>query len=62
MIINDYDEDCNLVMLLFCFKFSGCENERREFDFDIELECLLNLFKEEEGDKVFCCLFNLDIM
>uniref|UniRef100_A0A8W8K4C3 MEGF10_11 n=1 Tax=Magallana gigas TaxID=29159 RepID=A0A8W8K4C3_MAGGI len=59
--INDYDEDCNSVMLPPRSKFSGCENERREFDFDIEPECLLNLFKEE-GDKAPCRSSNPDIM
>lgn len=41
---------------------SGCESERRELDFDIEPECLLNLFKEEEGDKSPCRSSNPDIM
>eukprot|EP00105_Crassostrea_gigas_P005795 XP_011419508.1 PREDICTED: protein draper isoform X1 [Crassostrea gigas] len=60
--INDYNEDCNSVMLPPRSKFSGCENERREFDFDIEPECLLNLFKEEEGDKGPCRSSNPDII
>ncbi|XP_065935505.1 multiple epidermal growth factor-like domains protein 10 isoform X2 [Magallana gigas] len=60
--INDYDEDCNSVMLPPRSKFSGCGNEKREFDFDIEPECLLNLFKEEEGDKAPCRSSNPDIM
>nr|XP_034335816.1 uncharacterized protein LOC117692363 isoform X3 [Crassostrea gigas] len=60
--INDYDEDCNSVMLPPRSKFSGCENEKRESDFDIEPECLLNLFKEEEGDKAPSRSSNPDIM
>lgn len=60
--INDYDEDCNSVMLPPRSKFSGCESEGRDFDFDIEPECLLNLFKEEEGDKAPCRSSNPDIM
>ncbi|XP_065935503.1 uncharacterized protein [Magallana gigas] len=60
--INDYDEDCNSVKLPPRSKFSGCESEGREFDFDIEPECLLNLFKEEEGDKAPCRSSNPDIM
>lgn len=60
--IMDYDEECNSVMPPPRSKSSGCESERRELDFDIEPECLLNLFKEEEGDKSPCRSSNPDIM
>lgn len=43
-------------------KFNGCESERKELEFDIEPECLLNLFNEEEGDKAPCRSSNPDII
>lgn len=42
------------------YKSSPINHANKELDFDLEPECLLNLFKEEEKDVPPCHLSNPD--
>lgn len=59
--VNDYDDECNSVLLPPRSKSIGCETSEQVFE--LEPQCLSNLFKEEEeSDSIPCRLSNPDIV
>lgn len=63
--VNIYDSDCksNIIPLRSKSDYkSSPMNHANELDFDLEPECLLNLFKEEEKDVSPCHVPNPDFV
>lgn len=59
--VNIYDSDCKSNIIPSDYKSSPM-NHANELDFDLEPECLLNLFKEEEKDVSPCHVPNPDFV
>lgn len=62
--VNIYDSDCNSDIIPPCskpvYESLPINHAKKDLDFELEPECLLNLFKEEEKDVSPCHLSNLD--
>ncbi|XP_052714697.1 multiple epidermal growth factor-like domains protein 10 [Crassostrea angulata] len=62
--VNIYDSDCNSDIIPPCskpvYESLPINRAKKDLDFELEPECLLNLFKEEEKDVSPCHLSNLD--